>query len=88
MKDYYIKEWTMRVLAILTVTFMSLWGCQTFQKSEPMPQMEVTRITPEPVVERELTFIEVLRKACLEDGFFKIKHQGVEEVYDCQKRQG
>jgi hypothetical protein len=64
MKEYYIKEWIMRGLAILALTFATLWGCSTFQK---------------------MTFIEALRKACLEDGHFTIHYQGEEERYECFK---
>lgn len=85
MKEYYIKEWIMRGLAILALTFATLWGCSTFQKTGPMPQMEVTQLTPpvEQVRDEPLTFIEALRKACLEDGHFTIHYQGEEERYEC-----
>lgn len=89
MKDYYIKEWIMRGLAILAITFASLWGCQTL-KSSPIPEMQVTHITPQAATEKPwevvteaLTFIEVLRKACRDDGYFNIKYQGVMERYRC-----
>jgi hypothetical protein len=94
MKDYLIKEWTMRILALISLAALSVAGCVGLQPSETsttvVPLEEVSLdITPaaEIVPKNEMSFLTALRKACIENGFFGIRYEGKDEYYDCSPRQ-
>ena len=80
----------MRLFALGALALATLWGCQTWQESQPkaFPAMETTTITVgpvKPIEARPQTFIEALRASCLTYGTFILEYQGVKEKYSCRR---
>ena len=96
MKEYLIKEWSMRITALVMATVLIVAGCtsigtkksgSTIQSSDQLDEIaEDIRVTAT-VPEKEPSFLEVLRTACRRDGYFMMMWEGKEEIYDCSPRQ-
>lgn len=85
MLNFWIKEWTMRLIALAALVMAALWGCQTWQESHAFPRMETTTITVDSTPERPQTFIEALRESCMTFGTFILEYQGEKEKYECRR---
>ena len=96
MTEYLIKEWTMRILAMLFVGVLFVTGCSALQSTERLPALSHSLVEGDDVVlpgvkaavpEKEPSFLEALRTACRRDGSFMMMWEGKEEIYDCSPRQ-